>query len=752
MVWKGPVVKTTQGDIKLNGKWYNIDRASYKEVGPSSKLVDRQMYQVATGELDFGATWPYTQRSWLLGEQQSFTHEYDEMKTTAIRRYEEGHGIDNMTEGQVGLLKSISRSLELTTSPTTCPMCGSVDGTKVYAFPAGGTKMYTYTKGSGWDSGETVTGATAPITDCTCAGDGIIYVVDSADSGSKVRQRSTAGSWSQVTVTTASINLGVTGVGGGSAVLSSTELAHGAVVTPLYNTQVTSIKVYLDGGGASGDETCTFVIYKISEGRQTFVGGSLAGGVTVTSGQAAGWVTANTTTTVSLEAGQTYWVGVLRGAAPSTIRVYIDTTATSYEYVGSWVRSLGSMAAYAVGTYTTADYGTDAYDTAEAVVWINGELYVITPTGVYDDTLLQQVSDFCGGTIGCSHDGALYWSDGSNRVYEYNGIGVREVIGQLPPGFTIQYLFSAHSRLWICGRLSNGDAGVYWYSQSMYGILAYFPAAAGGTRDIYAGAATNEYVLFSDSRYGGTIQHYVPEGGWSHYLAYGSAATIPYKGLITGAGKTFIVLATGVAGTQGIYCEDTTYIASGTLVSSQMDLQMPAHTKRWTEMNLQTLPLRVGEKILVEVSPDGGRTFYTLGYMDGASKTSAVFGLDYESATLQYRLTLYAGTSQLTDPRILSVTARGIPVIPKARQWTFRVKGRVTGPGVSGRVVADLDARTQELIDDFNESKVLDFEDLWGNTARVSCQYERVPAYDGPPNAQMLAGSLVQVILQEQPV
>ncbi len=740
-------------DIKLGGKGYNIDRSTYKEQGPSQRPLERQIYQSATGELDFEPSWPYHQRSFILGEKQYHTHEFDEMKTTAVRRYQEGHGIDPSREGELGLLPALSLSKNTTNNPATCPMIVSPSGASVYAFPAGETKMYKFTSGS-WDAGETITDVTAPVTDAYMAGTGEIYIIDSKASGVRVMKRTTAGAWSRLSVTAATSNDGNTEVFTNAQALA-VDYRRQTWITVEHTGTVTTARFYLDGSGSGTGDQVVKAYLGLRDSPYTILGTSAA--VTVVDGQGGGWVEFTWASAMSVTAGTEYVLGLLTGDATNTIQWYYGASTTfdsryaadEYDDGPAGVTGTGekrNYSAYVVVSYNEGGFGSSDYNDATAVVWINGEVYVVTPDEVYCHSLEEIVSEFCGGSIACAHDGALYWTDGSNRVYEYNGIGTREVIGQLPPGFAIQSLFSAHSRMWICGQLQNGDAAAYWFGQGQYGILDYFPAAAGSTRSIKGGAATDEYVLFADSRYGGSLRHYVPEGGWSHYLALGSAQTIPYKGIVTGAGKLFVALATGVAGTQGIYGQATTYVTSGTLTSSQMDLQMPAHKKRWVNFTMTTLPLRAGEKILLEVSDDGGRTFYTVGYMEDLNQSTASFPIDYESPTLQYRLTLYSGTSAATDPRILSVTVRGLPIIPSSRMWAFRIRGVVAAPGIAGKVVMDEDARTKALLDEVNDSKTLDFEDLYGDTYTVTAKYLRTPAYDA---GGFRVGSFVDVELQE---
>jgi len=92
------------------------------------------------------------------------------------------------------------------------------------------------------------------------------------------------------------------------------------------------------------------------------------------------------------------------------------------------------------------------------------------------------------------------------------------------------------------------------------------------------------------------------------------------------------------------------------------------------------------------------------------------------------------------------VTIRGLPVVSSGRQWAFRIKGIPTAPGVAGTIIADGDARMQALLDEMNESVVLNFQDLFGKQYHVTAKYQRTPAYDG---AQTRIGSMVDLNLEE---
>jgi len=705
------------------------------------------MAEAATGELDFGLGFPYPQRSWLLGEQQYYTHEFDEQKTASLRRYQEGHGVDVSRDGRLVLLPALSRSLAMTYSNLTCPMCTNRTGSYIYAFPAGAVFMCIY-DGSTWSS-ETITGATAPVTDCINAGDEV-WIIDSAASGSKVLKRSSAGAWSRVSVAEEDDAFGYTTVGT-NAVTVATDTIHLDKFHVPWDCEIEDIYFYCDGSGSgTGSQVVKAVIY--DDNTDDYYPANLLGTsseVTVTDAAAGAWVRCQFSPAITVEGGNVN-IGIHAGTNTNTIRIY-NTTADDYvHYTMSDTYSGGAAAAFAAGATTTTNayaiyavvtrtsggWPKTAYDDATATVYTNGEMYIVTPDEVYAHDANEIVSDWCGGSIACSYAGSVFWSDGSNRVYRYNGTGTQLIMEDLPTGFTVQSLFPGHSRLWVCGQLPNGDAAIYWYQQGQYGVGTYLESATGGTRSIVAGAAAVEHMIFADSRYTST-RHYVPEGGWSHYLEYTpgtalSGVTIPYKGITVGAGHVAIALYTGDDdATQGIYLDSSLYVTSGWLISSQADLQMPAHSKSWSALTVQCLPIRTNERIDVEYSIDGGRLWSEIEHLSLPDTTEETFKLEGTSNTCQHRLTLYSNTAHTTSPELLSAVVRGHPIVRAAKQWTFLISGGEIAPTRNDPKMNDNAKRIQALIDLSDSVTPVPFRSIDGKTYTVVVRpYVWQPVWD----------------------
>lgn len=698
-------------EVELGGDGFFVVPGTYRE-SARTPLLERQTAQMVDGTLDFFIGWPYSQRSWILGEQQKFTHESDSLKTTSYRRYWEGHGVDNYQEGELKLLPAFTRSY--TVSSATCPMCVNRTGTTIYAFPTG-TNMLKYA--GSWTT-EAVTGAVSPIIDCFTKGDEV-YVVDAMTSTSAPGSTCTddlAGAGAG-NVDNGTHYYKVTFVRAEGETEPSTASGGVTVTDKTANGQVALTNIPTGGSGTTARR-----IY-----RTTATNATAYRFLTEISGNSTTTYTDNTA-----DADLTYSPP---GTGGSFSRVLQRSSG------GTWSRVM-------VSADTDPGWDRSVYNTANAVATAAGDLYIITATAVYNHTAKEIVSSYQGGTIACSHAGGVFWSDGSHRVFGYNGVGSREVMGDLPVGFTVEALIDAQARMWVCGTLPDGKAAIYWYSRGQWGAVAWLDKGA-NARHIKAGAGTPEHVVFADSRYGGTIRHYVPEGGWSHYLATGTEAAIPYKGMAVAGGKIAVALYKNDGAFDGIYVDQSTYVTSGQMVSSIMDLGMPGHDKRWFHIAVNSLPLRAGEKVVVEMSLDGMRNWEEIGCLDLEGQETAEFTINRVSPTITLRLTLYAGTSAATTPVVLSTTVRGDPVVSKARRWKMRLDVGHNITSLDGLGALDVATRLERLKVAAMSSEPMMFRDIRGDRYYVVVR----PFEETPYLAEdtVTIGSRIDLVLDEIP-
>lgn len=88
-----------------------------------------------------------------------------------------------------------------------------------------------------------------------------------------------------------------------------------------------------------------------------------------------------------------------------------------------------------------------------------------------------------------------------------------------------------------------------------------------------------------------------------------------------------------------------------------------ALAKVWDDVTLTFWPLSTGEKIEVEVSTDGGKSYVAAGEISGAGVTSYSIDLGLSAPSLGVRVTMHAGGSgPYTSPKVSLVSARYHPL------------------------------------------------------------------------------------------
>jgi len=158
----------------------------------------------------------------------------------------------------------------------------------------------------------------------------------------------------------------------GSAVDLALDIKAASKITLSSAPSVTTAKIYLDGAGSgSGSQVCKAVLYEDSAGSP---GDKIATSaeVTVTDGQAAGWVTF-TFSEQALAAGS-YWLSIHGGGNTNTIRIY---------------RTAGSNYVYKTDTY--ADGASDPFGTPDGSLSfeLNGTLQAAVGVSDYNNNYLN---------------------------------------------------------------------------------------------------------------------------------------------------------------------------------------------------------------------------------------------------------------------------------------------------------------------------------------------------------------------------
>jgi hypothetical protein len=119
---------------------------------------------------------------------------------------------------------------------------------------------------------------------------------------------------------------------------------------------VTKLTMYLQPGGAAGQEEIEGVIYANQNGAP----GALLGAatpLTFASNEAAGWYVMTFTRSVSVTPG-TYWIGVLRGGTSDVIGFHYKSVAGTGAYIDQ-----------TYGSGPASPFGTATFDNLEASLY-----------------------------------------------------------------------------------------------------------------------------------------------------------------------------------------------------------------------------------------------------------------------------------------------------------------------------------------------------------------------------------------------
>ena len=126
----------------------------------------------------------------------------------------------------------------------------------------------------------------------------------------------------------------------------------------------------------------------------------------------------------------------------------------------------------------------------------------------------------------------------------------------------------------------------------------------------------------------------------------------------------YINSTTGVLQYQTPAFGTLTYMANGWLVSSKIDFETPAISKRFRRIEVSHSPLAAGEGVEVEAFVDQDPLSFTTALAPvpvtatvsnttlGSKLTAMTVGADTVGKTLYFAIKLTAGTSQLTTPRV----------------------------------------------------------------------------------------------------
>jgi hypothetical protein len=187
----------------------------------------------------------------------------------------------------------------------------------------------------------------------------------------------------------------------------------------------------------------------------------------------------------------------------------------------------------------------------------------------------------------------------------------------------------------------------YWIDAHQ--TFVYFSVALGGFQEIW--------------------RYDIVNGGLSRYenVVTGGNAAIPLHSLRVFRGKPWVTQE-GI----GLYSIAATYQSSGTLTTSDLHLGQPWATNLWVSVEVTCAPLNSGESITVDYSVDGGASFTNAGSLsfavDGAISTKrftiSTAVLSKSTNYIRVKLTLGAGTSNLSSPAVYGIALKAAPADP----------------------------------------------------------------------------------------
>lgn len=258
----------------------------------------------------------------------------------------------------------------------------------------------------------------------------------------------------------------------------------------------------------------------------------------------------------------------------------------------------------------------------------------------------------------------------SSRIYAWDGTNAPFLALPLPPGDAVESMTPFLGAGMLIGATQpsedKADAGIVYAGfptgQGHLTLLEREVAAFGRTDSntarryaIYQGASWSNEVYFPwpyDD--GGGIGVYLPEtAAYARHLY--SSVVDQVEAVAVWRGRRFFT----VHGS-GVWGERTTFVASGNLVSSLIDINVDAE-KTWILQESGFDPLPTGTSVTHEYSTDGGTTW--AGSATGSTAGSRLLSSNpfVVAHQIQYRVTLTANGAKTLTPTLLKSGVGGWP-------------------------------------------------------------------------------------------
>lgn len=397
-------------------------------------------------------------------------------------------------------------------------------------------------------------------------------------------------------------------------------------------------------------------------------------------------------------------------ATSGTIGNTITGLATDGQYVYGTVSAGGGAGInrWAINNTAAGTLWNVTSTTPRRIIYANRKLYAIdatqfyevavaSGTGTVDFTLPTgwQMQDLCalrGGAIDApilvlATNGTIGSNPAASAIWYWDGTTVHDYMA-LPNGFTAsrmkQYLgviYVTGSQLMPSSAYANVAYAVIDGSLSFLGYLAGLPQTSGNPAESgtsnpihmdFFGTGAYFHLLNSTKSRNEVWRYDIVAGGFVRY----AQINIPTSGgqqnedIIFFQNGAFVSMGTNAAQNDRVYGQQAAFSATATLDTSDLNLGQPYISNVWPRIELTFSPLAAGEAVAVAYSTDAGATYTST---DVASTTMSTTTLGAKSATwrisnssattnspyVRLRVTLTAGTSQLTAPALRTVGLTG---------------------------------------------------------------------------------------------
>jgi hypothetical protein len=399
------------------------------------------------------------------------------------------------------------------------------------------------------------------------------------------------------------------------------------------------------------------------------------------------------------------WTGAPSVALTSTAGAQVNHMATDSTYVYAAVQGVG-INRFALGATAVGTIWNSTANATQRLLYSNRKLYAISGTAFSEISIATSTEtvdftppagwflmDLCakrGASIDApiiiaahSTNGTTNYRGDRTMTWYWDGATIHDYI-PLPIGFSVKRMIQYLGVIYLFGAQANSDGtvspAVYYILNDTLGFLGFLgvqqsnndPTAAAVISDAVWGMdATGTFVYFSvNAANSQEVWRYdIINGGLTRYVAFASSGTLRAAELACYGGAPWVTVLNQSTGAVGLYGSQSTYVASGSLDTSDLHLGQPWDSNLWLKVEGTTTKLLAGEQVALSYSLDGGVTWTSAGAAITAGANSFGYLLSTLTQTianpyLRLRTLVTAGTGQLTTPSVLSLALKADPQDP----------------------------------------------------------------------------------------